>query len=151
MPPRLLLLAILAIAFGQAAAAQDINSLLGSIAPAQEKPEGGVSVEGRLEATPGGGELVVTLAPHGDARLLGDPGVAVTPGQAGGVIWTAPLPALAQREDGDYFPVPPELRLPFEGRLEGPVEVLVEYSYCFVDYQCLFGEATVTVGPPPAG
>ena len=28
---------------------------------------------------------------------------------------------------------------------DGPVELLVEYAYCVVDFQCFFGEETLTV------
>ena len=31
-----------------------------------------------------------------------------------------------------------------EPQLDGPVEADVEYAYCLVDYQCLFGEAKVS-------
>jgi hypothetical protein len=46
--------------------------------------------------------------------------------------------------DQAYFDDPPILRLPFDGGDGKPVKASVEYAYCLVDYQCLFGEATVS-------
>jgi hypothetical protein len=37
------------------------------------------------------------------------------------------------------------VRLPFSATDHEPVELLIEYAYCVVDYQCFFGEETLTV------
>ncbi|MDX6748752.1 hypothetical protein SH611_02920 [Geminicoccaceae bacterium 1502E] len=151
MRRRALLLAALVTAFGPPAMARDPGGLLGSITPRLEQPAGGVEVSGRVAPGPGGGELIVVLRPHGAARLLGEPGIRVTPRSAPGVAWTAPVPLEAQLEGGGYFDGPPELRLPFRGRPGSALEAQVEYSYCLVDYQCLFGETMLAVELPPAG
>ena len=44
----------------------------------------------------------------------------------------------------DYFAAPPTIRVPFAGEDGKPVEAEVEYAYCLVDYQCLFGETKVS-------
>jgi hypothetical protein len=41
--------------------------------------------------------------------------------------------------------------MPFTGMIGQPVEVLVEYAYCFVDFQCFFGEETLRVDMVPGG
>ena len=45
----------------------------------------------------------------------------------------------------EYFTPPASLRLPFRASDDQPLEILVEYAYCVVDYQCFFGEQTLTV------
>ena len=37
------------------------------------------------------------------------------------------------------------VRLPFRADAPQPLEILVEYAYCVVDYQCFFGEELLTV------
>ena len=46
--------------------------------------------------------------------------------------------------DQGYFAEPPTVRVPFAHEDGRPVEAKVEYAYCLVDYQCLFGEATTS-------
>ena len=43
------------------------------------------------------------------------------------------------------------LRLPFAGVDGKPVEAAVEYAYCVVERQCLFGEARVSAATLPPG
>lgn len=147
---RRLLLVLAVLALAGPAAAQDPSGLLGKLAPRGAEPRGGVQVEGRLEPGPQGGAVLLTLRPHGDARLLGEPGILVTPLPSDGVAWTPAGPREILREGGGYFDAPPELRLPFLGRATGPLQARVEYAYCLIDWQCLFGEAVVAVEPPPA-
>ena len=47
-----------------------------------------------------------------------------------------------------YFEAPVELRLPVRVTGAAAVEADVEYAYCLVDYQCLFGETRVSVLSP---
>jgi hypothetical protein len=134
-----------------AAAAEPLSALLGQIAPAKT-PEGTVDVVGWVERDGTKPELVVTLIPKGRVKLVADPGVVVTPVARDGVEWAAAQPV--SRVDGSrsYFAEPPTIRLPFAGEDGKPVEAAVEYAYCLVDYQCLFGEARVSAPTqPPEG
>jgi hypothetical protein len=45
----------------------------------------------------------------------------------------------------DYFDPPAMVRLPFTAEDDQPVQLLVEYAYCFVDFQCFFGEEELTI------
>jgi hypothetical protein len=125
--------------------------LLDQIAPAKA-PEGSVDVVGWVERDGARPELVVTLVPKGQVKLVADPGIVVTPVARDGVEWAAVQPV--SRVDGSrsYFAEPPTIRLPFAGEDGKPVEAAVEYAYCLVDYQCLFGEARVSAPTqPPEG
>jgi hypothetical protein len=110
-------------------------------APAQD----GVSVEGWVETGPAGAEVVVRLAPRGAVKLIADPGITVTPRARAGVDWLAELPYRSIDPTTEYFTPPATVRLPFAASADGPVELLVEYAYCVVDFQCFFGEETLTV------
>jgi hypothetical protein len=134
-----------------AAAAEPLATLLDQIAPAKA-PEGSVDVVGWVEHDGARPELVVTLVPKGQVKLVADPGIVVTPVARDGVEWAAVQPV--SRVDGSrsYFAEPPTIRLPFAGEDGKPVEASVEYAYCLVDYQCLFGEARVSAPTqPPEG
>jgi hypothetical protein len=134
-----------------AAAAEPLATLLDQIAPATA-PEGSVDVVGWVERDGARPELVVTLVPKGQVKLVADPGIVVTPVARDGVEWAAAQPV--SRIDGSrsYFAEPPTIRLPFAGEDGRPVEASVEYAYCLVDYQCLFGEARVSAPTrPPEG
>lgn len=150
---RLLPLAALAVVSMAipAKAGEPLSTLLGQIAPAKA-PAGSVDVLSWVERDGSRPELVVTLVPRGEVKLVADPGVTVTPVARSGVTWAAPT-AMSTPEPGhNYFPEPPTLRLPFEAEDGKPVEAAVEYAYCLVDYQCLFGEAKVSVPTqPPQG
>ena len=134
-----------------AVAAESLSTLLGQIAPAKA-PEGTVEVMGWVERDGTRPELVVTLIPKGQVKLVADPGVVVTPVPRDGIEWAAAQPV--SRADGGrgYFAEPPTIRLPFAGEDGWPVEAAVEYAYCLVDYQCLFGEARISAPtqPPPS-
>jgi hypothetical protein len=56
-----------------------------------------------------------------------------------------PLPYRHVDAGIQYFTPPAALRLPFRASGEQPLEILVEYAYCVVDYQCFFGEEVLTV------
>lgn len=88
--------------------------------------------------------LVITIQPDGDTRLNADPGITVTPVDQG-LDWEQALPYRHQDFSITYFEPPATIEMPFTGRIGQPVEVLVEYAYCFVDFQCFFGEETLRV------
>ena len=134
-----------------AQAGEPLSTLLGQIAPAKA-PAGSVEVLSWVERNGTRPELVVTLVPKGQVKLVADPGVTVTPVARSGVTWSAPAASSAVEPGHDYFREPPTLRLPFTAEDGKPVEAGVEYAYCLVDYQCLFGEAKVSVPTqPPQG
>jgi len=105
----------------------------------------GVEIEAWPESGPEGPEIVVVVAPRGATKLVADPGITVTPSIRPGIAWRAPLPYRKVDPALDYFTPPATLRLPFTGSDGGPVDLLVEYAYCVVDFQCFFGEETLTV------
>lgn len=134
-----------------AIAGEPLSALLGQIAPAKA-PAGSVEVLSWVERNGTQPELVVTLVPKGQVKLVADPGVTVTPVARSGITWAAPTVMSTPEPGHDYFPEPPTLRLPFAAEDGKPVEAGVEYAYCLVDYQCLFGEAKVSVPTqPPQG
>ena len=105
----------------------------------------GVTVEGWVEDGPAGAELVVRIEPRGEVKLIADPGITVTPTARPGIAWLIELPYRRVDPAIQYFTPPAMLRLPFTADDAGPVELLVEYAYCVVDFQCFFGEETLTV------
>jgi hypothetical protein len=125
-------------------AAEALDSLLGRLAPTAA-PQGTVDVVGWIERDGAQPELVVTLVPKGRVKLVADPGVTVTPLPREGLAWSLAAPVSQVDPGRDYFAEPPTLRIPFAGEDGRPVEAAIEYAYCLVDYQCLFGEARVSV------
>jgi hypothetical protein len=127
----------------------------GSAAPALEQlierfnagvPEQeGVQIEAWTETGPEGSALVIVIAPRGGTKLVADPGITVTPIARAGVEWLTPLPHRKVDPAIDYFTPPATLRLPFTSSDGQPLELLVEYAWCVVDFQCFFGERTLTV------
>ena len=105
----------------------------------------GVAVDAWTEAGPEGSEVVIVIAPRGQTKLVADPGITVTPTPRAGVDWRTPLPLRKVDPALDYFPPPATLRLPFTSRDHEPLELLVEYAWCVVDFQCFFGEQTLSV------
>jgi hypothetical protein len=88
------------------------------------------------------GLVVVTLTPDGQAKLVADPGITVIPVDAAG----RPVgdPVLMVDIAQEYFPFPPSLAVQ-----PGTASALrVEYAYCVVAKQCLFGDVNVPVPPP---
>lgn len=125
-----------------APAAESLGNLLNQIAPAKV-PEGSVEVMGWVERDGDRSELVVTLIPKGQVKLVADPGVTVTPVARAGVTWNGDTPVSTVIPEGGYFKEPPTVRVPFAGGDGRPIEADVEYAYCLIDYQCLFGTAKV--------
>jgi hypothetical protein len=128
---------------GGAQAAEPLGSLLDKLAPAKA-PQGSVEVTSWVERSGRNSELVVQLVPKGRVKLVADPGITVTPVPRAGIAWSAAAPVSEVDTGRDYFTTPPTLRVPFAGEDGKPVEAAVEYAYCLVDYQCLFGEAKVS-------
>ena len=129
---------------GGAASAPPLDRLIERFnagAPVQD----GVTVEGWVENGPAGAELVVMLEPRGRIKLIADPGITVTPTPRPGIAWLTELPYRRIDPQTDYFTPPATVRLPFSANDAEPVELLVEYAYCLVDFQCFFGEETLTV------
>lgn len=111
--------------------------------------QNGVVVEGWVESGPGGAEVVVRIHPQGEVKLIADPGITVTPKARPGIAWMTDLPYRQVDAGIEYFTPPATVRLPFSASDQRPVELLVEYAYCVVDYQCFFGEETLTVATTP--
>lgn len=110
-------------------------------APVQD----GAIVAGWVENGPAGAELVVRIEPQGEIKLIADPGITVTPTAQPGIAWRTELPYRQVDPAIEYFTPPATLRLPFTASDDQPIELLVEYAYCVVDFQCFFGEETLTV------
>ena len=123
------------------AAVDQLIERFNAAAPGQD----GVTVEGWVEDGPAGAELVVRIAPRGEVKLIADPGITVTPRARPGIAWLTELPYRRVDPATDYFTPPATVRLPFTASDDQPVELLVEYAYCVVDFQCFFGEETLTV------
>lgn len=106
---------------------------------------GSVQLDAWIERAPEGSEVVVVLEPQGEFKLVADPGITITPTAQPGVEWLVPLPYRHVDPEISYFTPPAAVRLPFRADVEQPLELLVEYAYCVVDYQCFFGEELLTV------
>ena len=136
------------IGMATAAGGQSLEELIKEFQSDAPKVEAEVEIEAWIE--PGDGldkpdEMVITLLPEGKTKLNADPGITVTPTERAGIRWQVPLPHRHQDMTTLYFAPPAEIRLPFTADAGEPIEVLVEYAYCLVDYQCFFGEETLTV------
>ncbi len=93
-------------------------------------------------------EMVITVLPEGKTKLNADPGITITPADQVGIEWQVALPHRHQDLTISYFEPPATIRMPFTASDDQPAEILVEYAYCLVDYQCFFGEETLTVAMP---
>jgi hypothetical protein len=93
-------------------------------------------------------QMVVTLSPKGKTKLNADPGITITPAEQIGIDWQLALPHRHQDQTISYFKPPAMIRMPFTASDDQPVELLVEYAYCLVEYQCFFGEEKLSVAMP---
>jgi hypothetical protein len=125
--------------------AVEVDSLLKQFEPGAPQTKGSVRVDAWTEIGPESDALVVVLEPQGDFKLVADPGITVTPTARQGIEWLVPLPYRHVDSELQYFSPPASLRLPFRAKDDQPLEILVEYAYCVVDYQCFFGEQNLTV------
>jgi hypothetical protein len=143
--------AALAPSAGQAQTQQQANrgpsldTLLQQFDARAEEPPGSVRLDAWVETGDAGKEVVVMVVPQGETKLVADPGITVTPAARLGVDWKLPLPHRMVDTERDYFDPPATIRLPFVSADDQPLQLLVEYAYCFVDFQCFFGEAELTV------
>ena len=107
--------------------------------------EGRVHLDAWIEPGTERDQVVVVVEPRGDFKLVADPGITVTPTAQPGVKWLVPLPLRLVDRASQYFQPPATLRLPFRADGETPLEILVEYAYCLVEFQCFFGEEVLRV------
>jgi hypothetical protein len=145
-----LVAALCAVAAGAAepadrAAPQELDRLIERFNAGARHTEGSVRLDAWIETGRDSEALVVVVEPQGQFKLVADPGITVTPTAQPGVEWLVPLPYRRVDPDVPYFTPPASLRLPFRASDDRRIEVLVEYAYCVVDYQCFFGEQTLTV------
>jgi hypothetical protein len=122
-----------------------LETLLQQFDARAPEPSGSVRLDAWVEAGDAGQEVVVMVIPEGDTKLVADPGITVTPAERPGLDWQLPLPHRMVDAGRDYFEPPAMIRLPFTSADDQPLQLLVEYAYCFVDFQCFFGEAELTV------
>jgi len=145
-------IAALSLGFATAAGAQtakpSLDDLIQQFHNEAPQRDAEVSIDAWIERGAGDDQpnmLFITIQPDGDTRLNADPGITVTPADQPGLDWQLTLPHRHQDGTIAYFEPPATVTMPFTGIIGQPVEVLVEYAYCFVDYQCFFGEETLRV------
>jgi hypothetical protein len=129
----------------QSKAPTSLDSLLRQFEARAPQPQGSVRLDARVERGDAGSEVVVTITPEGETKLIADPGITVTPAQRQGVEWLVPLPLRHVDPAREYFDPPATVRLPFAASDGQPLDLVVEYAYCVIDYQCFFGEEALTV------
>jgi hypothetical protein len=129
----------------QASRASSLDTLLQQFDARALEPPGSVRLDAWVETGDAGREVVVIVVPEGQTKLVADPGITVTPAARPGVDWQLPLPHRMVDTGRDYFDPPAMIRLPFTSTDDEPLQLLVEYAYCFVDFQCFFGEEELTV------
>jgi hypothetical protein len=146
-----LVVAMSAIGAGAAGAADgvepqpDLDRLIEQFNAGARQTDGSVHLDAWIEAGRESDALVVVVEPRGEFKLVTDPGITVTPTEQPGVEWLVPLPHRHVDPEIQYFSPPATVRLPFRTSHEQPLEVLVEYAYCVVEYQCFFGQEVLTV------
>lgn len=134
------------------AAAPSLEDLIKKFQSDAPKVEADVRIDAWVELGDGAGrpdEMVITILPEGKTKLNADPGITVTPADQVGIDWQVDLPHRHQDQTISYFEPPATVRMPFTASDNQPVEILVEYAYCLVDYQCFFGEETLSVAMAP--
>lgn len=129
----------------EAAPQAEIDRLIEQFTAEARPTEGSVHLDAWIETGAERHEVVVVLEPRGEFKLVADPGITVTPAEQPGVEWLVPLPHRRVDSEIQYFSPPATVRLPFRAKGDTPLEILVEYAYCVVDYQCFFGEEVLTV------
>lgn len=142
--------ALAAGALGTAAAEEatpeiELERLIEQFNAGAPPTDGSVDLDAWIETGAERAEVVVVVEPRGEFKLVADPGITVTAIAPPGVEWLVPLPHRHVDSEIQYFTPPALVRLPFRPDGEAPVEILVEYAYCVVDYQCFFGEEVLTV------
>jgi hypothetical protein len=125
--------------------APTLDRLLRQFQGSAPQPEAEVRLDAWVEAGSDGPEMVVRIEPEGRTKLIADPGITITPSEREGLRWRIAVPYRYVDATIDYFPGPAALRMPFVAGDQKPIELRVEYAYCVVDYQCFFGEETLSV------
>ncbi len=154
MRRRALLLLSAALPVLPAAAARavsDVEGLLGDLLAPRE-PEGRVVVSARIEPAGDHLALVVDVRPLGDAKLVADPGSVLQAEEVDGITWLA-REVKAVEPGRSYFDGAVTLTLPFRASGPGEVRARLDYAWCLVGFQCLFGRERVRLPlpAPPAG
>jgi hypothetical protein len=145
------LLAITGLPAGGAQAGQDavpgteLERLIEQFDGNAPPVDGSVHLDAWIEAGTERDQVVVVVEPRGKFKLVADPGITVTPTAQPGVEWLVPLPHRHVDPEIQYFTPPATVRLPFRADGEVPLEILVEYAYCVVDFQCFLGEEVLRV------
>lgn len=130
-----------------------LESLINKFQSDAPKIEAEVQIDAWVEPGETNGQpnhMVITILPEGKTKLNADPGITVTPVDQVGIDWQVVLPHRHQDQSISYFKPPATVRIPFTASDDQPVEILVEYAYCLVDYQCFFGEEQLSVAMPVA-
>lgn len=140
-------LALLA-AMASGRAAPSVDGLLDGLLGPRE-PRGRVVVAAHVEPAAGHRVLVVELRPLGDAKLVADPGAVLRGTAVDGITWLAPE-AKALAPGRSYFDGAVRLALPFRAEGAGEVRARVDYAWCLVGFQCLFGEEDIRISLPAA-
>ena len=144
-------IAISAVGAGAALAADEVeprpevDRLIEQFNAGARQTDGSVRLDAWIESGRESDALVVVVEPRGEFKLVANPGITVTPTEQPGVAWLVPLPYRHVDPESQYFTPSASIRLPFRTTHEQPLEVLVEYAYCVVEYQCFFGEEVLTV------
>jgi hypothetical protein len=105
----------------------------------------GVDVVGWMERDGAKRELVLSFTPRGGTKLVADPGITLEPlpGRIG--------PTFEHVEPGRaYFEAPLSLRVPIDATPGEQIGTRVNYAYCIVEHQCLFGETVIELIVPPS-
>jgi len=130
-----------------ARAVSDLDGLVGELL-APRGPEGRVDIAARVEPDGDHLALVVELRPLGDAKLVADPGAVLRAGEVEGIAWLARETRAVEPGRG-YFDGAITLTLPFRAFGSGEVRARLDYAWCLVGFQCLFGERELRI--PLAG
>jgi hypothetical protein len=127
------------------ARAAELDRLIEQFDGGASPADGSVHLDAWIEPGTERDQVVVVVEPRGNFKLVADPGITVTPTEQPGVEWLVPLPHRHVDPEIQYFRPPASVRLPFRASGKASLEILVEYAYCVVDYQCFFGEEVLTV------
>lgn len=128
-----------------AGGAPSAGELLQQFGPGASAADGSVRVDAWIEGRGDRQRLVIVVEPEGRTRLVADPGITVTPEPQAGVEWQIALPARVVDDGRDYLDAPSHVTLPFAAEHQQPLQILVEYAWCVLDFQCFFGEEMLSV------
>lgn len=127
------------------AAGPALDQLLDRFDADEPESQGSVRLDAWVEGPGDEREVVVVVEPEGRTKLVADPGITVSAAEQPGVEWRVPLPHRLVDPEREYFVPPAAVRLPFSAENGQPIQIVVEYAYCVVDFQCFFGEEALTV------